>query len=220
MTDVFVIDLDDMQLAAPHLRSWLTSEERERAGRFATEQLSRRFIAARLAVRIVLGRVVGRHPSKLAFITNAWGKPELLNGPNFNLTHAGGLALLAVDSQAAVGIDMEGPTEAIAEATLSEFLSPEEADSRQREKAGSPTRLWVRKEALLKADGRGLSIDPKSLTVGWQAVDTQNWQAIAVGEERESFGLIDLDVGFDAIAALARGGGAADKVSVVPFRLE
>ena len=186
MTDVFVIDLDDMPLATPGLRAWLTNEERERAGRFATEQLSRRFVAARLAVRIVLGRVTGQVPSALAFTTNVWGKPELVGGPNFNLTHAGGSTLLAIDSQAAVGIDMEPAADAIDDATLSEFLSPEEAACWQRENAGSATRLWVRKEALLKADGRGLSIDPRSLTVGWQAVDTQNWRTVVMGEQREA----------------------------------
>ncbi len=138
MTDVFVIDLDDIQLATPRLRAWLTNEEREKANRFATEQLSRRFVAARLAARIVLGRVTGQVPSALIFVTNAWGKPELVGGPYFNLTHAGGSALLAIDSQAAVGIDMEAAAEAIADATLSEFLSPEEAESRHRGK----TPVW------------------------------------------------------------------------------
>jgi 4'-phosphopantetheinyl transferase len=220
MTSVFVIDLDDGQLSDPNLLSWLAAAERARMNRFATGQLAQRFAVARLATRIILGRATGRRPSTLHFKTNAWGRPELPGGPHFNLTHAGDLALLAVDEDAAVGIDMEMKSEVVDEATLSEFLSPEEHASRPSAERCLATRLWVRKEALLKADGRGLSLDTKTVTVGWHRFDTENWRTVAVGERHEPHGLIDVDAGKRSIAALARFGIDHGDVSIVPFRFE
>ena len=217
MTHIFVIALDDGRLASPHLRSWLAHEEQERAQRFGTAQLVQRFVATRLAVRIRLGRIVGRHPSELVFASNPWGRPELPGGPHFNVTHVDGLALLAVDQDAIVGIDAEAVTEVIDDATMAEFLSPEEAASRQSERSCSATQLWVRKEALLKAHGRGLSTDPKTLTVGWHVVDTENWRSVSVGEGCETYSLIDIDAGRAVVAALARSGSDRGDVSIVPL---
>jgi len=217
MIHVFVIDLDDPAFGEAQMRSWLSKDERLRGDAFATEQLARRFMAARLAMRIVLGKAVDRHPSGLAFTANAWGRPELPGGPYFNLTHTSGSALLAVDRDAAVGVDAEAATQTIDDGTMSEILSPEEAASLR---AGdcSATRVWVRKEALLKAYGRGLSVDPKTLTVGWHAADTKNWRSVAVGENRDIHRLIDIDAGETMIASLARSGAADSDVSVVPFQ--
>ncbi|MFJ6652835.1 chemotaxis protein CheY [Microbacterium sp. NPDC091313] len=77
------------------------------------------------------------------------------------VAYAGGWAIVAVaDGAAAVGVDAEVATVTV---HLDRVLAP-----------GAAVRDWVRIEAALKADGRGLRIDPAAVEIdetddGWLA---------------------------------------------------
>jgi phosphopantetheinyl transferase len=91
---------------------------------------------------------------------SADGKPFLPGGPHFNLSHSGDLALVAVCADAPVGVDLEAARvlrnrEGLARRMCSEreleFLAgAEDANA-------ALLRLWVRKEAVAKAEGGGIS---------------------------------------------------------------
>ena len=138
----------------------LDAGERARAARYCVPVVRRRFVAARGILRELLGAHLGTHPAQVRFAPNAWGKPELAEGPHFNLAHSGDLVLYAV-TEREVGIDVERvrPLEN-PEGLAKRFFSSTESEALQalpptlRFKAFLIT--WVRKEAYVKARGEGL----------------------------------------------------------------
>lgn len=145
----------------------LSTEEAARAERFLRPEDGRRFAAARTGLRRILARYRDADPAELAFQVNPWGKPALEGGPFFNLSHSHDRAALAVCWTAEIGIDIERvrPVEAgVAEA----FAASERATLARLSAAEWPAafhRAWTRKEAVLKALGRGLSLPLASVEV-------------------------------------------------------
>jgi 4'-phosphopantetheinyl transferase len=123
-------------------------------------------MVARGALRCILAAYARCEPGVLVFRKGPHGKPAL-TGPGedipFNLSHTGGLALVAIAGIGRVGIDAETVRSGIEVEDLSRrFFAPEEADEIL---ALSPdARLaafftcWTRKEAFVKALGGGLSV--------------------------------------------------------------
>lgn len=207
---VFLIQLDDLRLQNDALTDWLDSEERARWARYGREILRRRYLAAHAALRLILGRVLGRHPADIIFRRNEWGRPQTQDGPAFNLSHAGPHALIAVGRDRPIGVDIETPDRRLSPEVFDAVASI--AERREAAALGvepdDRLRLWVRKEAILKAFGLGLSFAPKALTVGVGNADSTRWRTVAVtdaGMLRE-FALIDLALPFHLCGALAIGG--------------
>jgi 4'-phosphopantetheinyl transferase len=163
---VWRIELQVGDLLLAHLRVLLTDDERQRADRFYFEKDRRHFTAARGVMRILLARYLACRPEEVRFIYNNYGKPQLAEESNFrfNLTHSHGLALLAVTRGREIGVDveqlrdMEGDGEPLAQ----RFFSPREVALLR----SLPPQLrreaffhcWTRKEAYIKAQGKGLSL--------------------------------------------------------------
>ena len=142
----------------------LSADELERAGRFHLPVHRERFVAGRALLRAVLARYVGGAPAAIWFEYGPFGKPRLSGprAPEFNLTHADDLALLAVCRDRPVGIDLERLDRPLDHAAIAaQFFDP--ADARQVAEAPSTLgpetfcRIWTRREAVFKARGVGLS---------------------------------------------------------------
>lgn len=89
----------------------------------------------------------------------ATGKPYLPGGPELSLSHGGALATLLL-ADAPCGVDVEPIGRTASPAVRARVLRPEErADGR------AFAWLWTRKEAVMKLDGRGLALDPRSFSV-------------------------------------------------------
>ena len=147
----------------PEWRGWLQPEESARAARFHASADAERWAAGRAFLRSVLGTHAGIHPSAVRFLATAGGKPYLAaDGPFFfNYSRSGGLAATAMTSVAEVGIDIE----AIVEdrdlfGMARRFFAPGEVSALldQSSMAEAFYRCWTRKEAVVKAEGGGLSI--------------------------------------------------------------
>lgn len=82
------------------------------------------------------------------------GKPFWPGGPDFSVSHAGGLAACAVISHGRIGLDLE-PTGAVAPLTLRRVSTDEEMAGLQA-RGLTPTDGWVMKEAAVKRVGRGI----------------------------------------------------------------
>ncbi|CAN5468047.1 hypothetical protein BH10ACT4_BH10ACT4_11720 [soil metagenome] len=92
-----------------------------------------------------------------------------------SLTRAGGVVAVAVSTAGPVGIDLEDPL-VLARAPLDAFGSDELALIRaSRDSANTAARLWTAKEAILKADGRGLRCDPRDLRLGVEPLALLRW---------------------------------------------
>lgn len=149
----------DLDLAAPWAEAdWdlLTAEERERALRFLQHEDRLPMIATRAALRRLLGERIGVAPSALRFEAGPRGKPRLAGGGyEFNVSHSGAHALIAISPQVHVGVDIERIDETADIAGLASIaLTADERVSLDR--AGFFER-WVAKEAALKALGLGIA---------------------------------------------------------------
>lgn len=160
-----------LDLEEPSIQSLLRTlcvEEQQRAERFHFQKDCDRFIVARGLLRTLLSRYLDKKPSSLQFVYNQYGKPALSEayGRNplcFNLSHSHGLALYAVTQNRNLGVDLEYirtdfPWEEIAE----RFFSPKENAVLRTlpldMKHEAFFTCWTRKEAYIKATGKGLSL--------------------------------------------------------------
>lgn len=192
---------DDEVAAA---RALLSPDERARADAFAREVDRRRSALVRAALRRAVGEALGVDPRRVAFTVGPWGKPAVADHPGLhvNASHTDDLALVALTRAAPVGVDVERvgrPVEALDLARRYFAAGEAEAIAALREPARTRAflRLWTRKEALLKAAGRGLGggLDvPTGDGRGWAAVDAPGFG---------SFWVTDLDVGGEHVGALA-----------------
>lgn len=152
--------------------AWLDEAERARAAAFHFAPDRRRWVAARRALRALLAAYEEREPGDLAFQVAPGGKPRLAGSAlPFSLSHAGPWALVALTAGPPVGVDVE-PQRALPdlEALAAHTLGPREHAAWQAlepaERVSAFFRAWTRKEALLKAHGGGLAIEPVAAEVG------------------------------------------------------
>jgi 4'-phosphopantetheinyl transferase len=160
--DVWRVELD---LPSPPDFSWLPAEERERGARLRPGRGRERWLASRAALRRVLARYLAREPGRIEIGVGSRGKPMLADPAatlRFNLSHSGGLALIAVGDGVEVGIDVEERRGGRDFLRLAE-LGLEPADAAHVREAPPELRAdafyvaWVRREAVAKCLGTGLA---------------------------------------------------------------
>jgi 4'-phosphopantetheinyl transferase len=168
-----------------------------------------RFVAGHALLRLAVGRLMDVDPSTVAVTSTCpdcgapHGRPVITvagrPAPNASLSHSGDRVIVALSHAGPVGVDVE-PLEddAFADDALDDVaLTPDERAGVQalapRARPAARARLWVRKEAFLKATGQGLREPPSEVAVT---------AATASGRSTASR-LTDLDVGAGYAACLA-----------------
>lgn len=154
----------------------LSQEERQRGQRFIKPLLQQHFLIAKAALREILSHYISLSPQELLFVTGEYGKPRLsgLDFPtvHFNVSHSEQMAVYAITKNKNVGIDVEFIQKAISSflEIAERFFSPFEYQVLQ----ALPTTAaqlfsfflcWTRKEAYVKAIGKGLSYSLKDFDV-------------------------------------------------------
>ncbi|MFJ7156701.1 4'-phosphopantetheinyl transferase family protein [Streptomyces sp. NPDC101118] len=190
----------------------LDAAERSRAARLVRDLDRRRYLAAHVGLRVLLGGYLGVPAGEVAFVREdcpGCGAPHGRPAPagplagtlHFSLSHSGDAALMAFSGRP-VGVDVEAVPDAEATADLVETLHPREAAELLAlpEEARPPLlgRVWARKEAYLKGTGMGLAKglrDPYMGTAGLPA-PTPGW---AVRD-------VTAPAGFAAAVAVAAAG--------------
>jgi 4'-phosphopantetheinyl transferase len=172
---VWRVDQEAVKGGLGLLGATLDSAERARAERFRRPPDRDAFLLFHGMSRVLLGRYLGEPAARIRLRAPPDGKPFLEDGNGqrpleFNLSHSGGLALLAVTRGRPVGVDIERiRPEADDERIAQRFFSPEEVaalaavPSERRSEAFFA--CWTRKEAYLKARGVGLSLPLRSFAV-------------------------------------------------------
>jgi 4'-phosphopantetheinyl transferase len=156
----------------------LSSEERQRGERFHFEHHRRQWTAARGFLRAVLAGYLNRPASEIRFRYHDLGKPALADDQNagnlqFNLSHSAEGALLAVTRGLALGIDLElvRPMENML-SLAARYFAAREAQELERVAPAQQElaffNCWTRKEAILKACGKGLSLPLDRFVVSFQ----------------------------------------------------
>jgi len=158
---------DEHGPSLPRYTRYLSPDELQRAERLRLPRHRERFIISRGLLRALLGKYLDCRPELIQFACSPQGKPYLpasfSSAPlSFNLSHSRDAVLFAVRLSEPVGIDVEYMRDNLDFIALAErFLSVQEyrtvsSLSGAQQKAAFYT-CWTRKEAYLKATGRGLA---------------------------------------------------------------
>jgi 4'-phosphopantetheinyl transferase len=203
----------------PHLDAVLTSADLERRAWLAWPADRDRLTVACALARVVLGRLLGTSPRDVRIdrtcrsCGGAHGKPWLPSTPQvqFSLSHAGDCVAVAVVRGCAVGVDVEeaGRLDTAEVDRLAGLVlaPPERAVLARRPDAEHPSvfsTYWVRKEAVLKATGEGLSAPLDQLVVSPPAARPEVLHWTPAGG-RLSLSLHPLNPPSGYVAALAVG---------------
>jgi len=195
---VWFANLNQPKDVQARLTKWLSNDEIMRANRFRSEKNRRHFIAARGVLRDILSRYLKQAPDTFEFEANPYGKPLLLTPVNgrklsFNVSHSGEYALYAVMYDRQIGVDIEQiRPDFTANEIAQRFFSPREVETLQALPLDLQTEAffacWTRKEAFIKAKGKGLSIplqqfdvtlspsEPvRLLQTQWDAEEASRW---------------------------------------------
>ena len=158
---------DEHGPSLPRYTRYLSPDELQRAERLRLPRHRERFIISRGLLRALLGKYLDYRPELIQFACSPQGKPYLpasfSSAPlSFNLSHSRDAVLFAVRLREPVGIDVEYMRDNLDFIALAErFLSVQEyrtvsSLSGAQQKAAFYT-CWTRKEAYLKATGKGLA---------------------------------------------------------------
>ncbi|MBB5343275.1 4'-phosphopantetheinyl transferase family protein [Tunturibacter empetritectus] len=192
----------------------LTPPEQLHANRCRPGRVQDHFSIGRACLRILLGNASGLDPRSLPISTGVHGKPELspINGDSiaFNVAHSEDTILIALTRTGAVGVDVEyfDRSTDIMEVAQYNFTSGENqylaaiADPHSRIKTFY--RYWTRKEAVLKADGRGLIASLASFDISLESV---HLHPVRIGQSTDDQGKLffvsDLTLNIEAAAAIS-----------------
>jgi 4'-phosphopantetheinyl transferase len=130
----------------------LPTAERDRAAALRRPEARERWVAARWALRSVLGHYLEREPAEIELRFGDRGKPMLAEAGaslRFNLSHSGEQALIAVTSGREVGVDVQ----------------------RIASKPAEYYAAWTRREAIAKCLGTGLWAPLPDTPVAVSALD-------------------------------------------------
>jgi 4'-phosphopantetheinyl transferase len=145
----------------------LSDAEQKRAQQFRFEKHRQPWVIAHAYLRVLLSAYLHTPYTNITFHQNEYGKPSLSfpaqTSLRFNLSHSQDIALYAFTLEREVGVDVEHMRANIEHEELARHsFSPYEQktlfalppDQRQ----AAFYRCWTRKEAYIKARGRGLSL--------------------------------------------------------------
>lgn len=206
---VWKTSLDMSDKIVIQLKKLLSQQEQERANRFHFSKDHHRFVIVRSILRILLAKYLQRNPAELDFFYNEFGKPFLKDSPfQFNVSHSGDFGLLAFDSAFPLGVDIEWKRPAFAGLKIAErFFSAKEIEELKKltnkNMDNGFFNCWTRKEAYIKALGKGLAIPLSKFQVSLapgrdaQLLDTEHDP-----RQKDLWKLFDLKVPANYAAAL------------------
>jgi 4'-phosphopantetheinyl transferase len=162
---------------------------------------------------MILAAYLSADPAELSFSYSKKEKPSLGaahagSGVTFNISHSGGIALLAFARRREIGVDVEQirsdfDLEAIARRFFSAHERQELFALPPEERANAFFRCWTRKEAYIKATGDGLSLPLTQFDV---SINASNEKALLATRpdrsEAERWQLREAPAGPGFVAAL------------------
>jgi 4'-phosphopantetheinyl transferase len=227
---VWRIEPDESATSTNYLASLLSAEEQSHANRLRIGQTRDHFTIGRATLRILLGNTLKIDPRDVSIVTGVHGKPEIPpvrgTGISFNIAHSQKTILVALGRQGAIGVDVEyfDRSTDIMEVAQANFTNREsdslaaivDPDLRLR----TFYHFWTRKEAVGKADGRGLLLPLSSFDVTSESMTSHPIRVNeSPGEEGKLYFVSDLDLGDKAVAALALE-SAEYRINTMIFPLE
>ena len=165
---LWTLDLQGVETPPPAWLEFLDEEERLHCQRFRLQGDRVAYVAAHALLRCTLSRTSGLPPASLIFRRDKMGKPFLTlpecSGIDVSISHTAGMVAVALSEAGKVGVDVEAivqnniPSHDLAAYGLSDQEIRELELLSEPEKSEAFFDLWTAREAVAKADGRGLSL--------------------------------------------------------------
>ena len=203
MIDMYFVFMEDYRFSLlKEYEKYLSVEEIDRMGKFVLQIDRDQYLLTRVMARRILSQKLGEHFSTLVFENNLYGKPYLKNDSkrfSFNISHAAGLIVLAIDDNAAtIGVDVENLSSEVDLNVRENVFSNEELLLFEQVPWGDQKKyffdLWTLKESYMKAIGKGFSVAPKSCSFLLEHGKYQFYENVMESAPNEfSFQLFDLD---------------------------
>jgi 4'-phosphopantetheinyl transferase len=157
---LYEIELSKFQESVSSLIAFLSPFEKNRANRYHFSNDKNRFIICRAVLKFLLAKQTGLDVNKIVLDKYSNKKPYLPSHPLvfFNVTHAGNYAVIAIAKEP-VGVDIEYINkDFVYKEILSGFFNKSEIDDvlNSNDKLRTFYKLWTRKEAIVKATGKGI----------------------------------------------------------------
>lgn len=152
----------------PHYWRILALSEQQHASSIVNGQLHKRYVEIHARLRILLAQTLNTNPKKLRIHKAEHGKPYLVDYPElkFNLSHTDNRMVVVIAKNCELGVDIEQctPRKNLA-AMVDKCFAEEEKNYWLRLPTSQQTlafyQFWTRKEAFVKATGRGIALGLK-----------------------------------------------------------
>ncbi|WP_338672995.1 4'-phosphopantetheinyl transferase superfamily protein [Streptomyces sp. SCSIO 30461] len=212
----------------PELLDLLDDVERDRCAQFRVEGARALYLTAHVLARQVVGAQLSIDPGDVVVVPVCeyctesgdrppHGKPTLPGTSlELSLSHSGQQVMVALTAVGQVGVDVEEIVEGRT-LPLDVLTAREQAELEPlapEDRVAGFIRYWARKEAVLKATGHGLMVEPSALTVSAPGVPARLLEWRERPEPHLPVRLEDLDAGPGYRAAVAVVGDG-DRVEVV-----
>jgi 4'-phosphopantetheinyl transferase len=149
------------------LLPYLSEDEHSRACKLKVEQKKDQFVITRGLLRQLLSNYLEKEPKEIMFSYEQHCKPIINDKVNnksveFNISHSGDYALIAMSLENKVGVDIEEINPGIDYQSLSKRFFSEKENKEltsldKDEQLDAFYRTWVRKESFIKAIGKGVA---------------------------------------------------------------
>jgi 4'-phosphopantetheinyl transferase len=198
-------------LLTPERLAWLSDAEGGRAERFRFPEHALRWRVAHVALRDCLAHATGCSPAEVVFTTDSTGKPQLAHAPQvqFNLSHSGDVALVAIGEAIPLGVDVEliKPVPEMRGVAESHFANEERsalwAFEDEQQRLAAFYRCWTRKEAYVKATGIGVGPALATFAVTLTPHESRLLRADGEPDAAHEWSITDLHLELPYIGALA-----------------
>ena len=218
----------------PRLIALLDDIERDRHDAYRQTVDRARFLTGRVVAKAALGTALGIDPAAVSLDSTCpdcgrtHGKPRVVppaghpgSLPEMSISHSGNLVGVAITAGLPVGIDVEQERDVEVDGLVRMTLSAAElatwAAVPAPDRDAAFFTYWSRKEAILKATGRGLAIGMTKITVTpWdQPPRVTDSQASEVDTTRMRMTQLDAGSGYRACVAVIADVGPEDLVVTV-----
>ena len=175
--DVWRISLSGDHKSYERYLPSLSTEEMGRVKKYKITAKRYEFARVRSILRYLIKQYLAVNPENIKFGVNAHGKPHVLNhNIRFNVSHSYDCAVIGFTRSAEIGLDVEKIRTTIDWQGLSRrYFSKNEAselcDILEENQRSAFYTCWTRKEAFVKALGRGIGFGLDNFDVTFQDHD-------------------------------------------------
>jgi len=205
---IWLASLNINRTGVETLKKILSEDEIKRAEKFYFQKDRNHFIACRGTLRNILSFYLHIAPQEITFSYNSYGKPSLEKRElSFNISNSHGMAIYGITCHRDIGIDIEHiPEDFSWKEIVNNFFSEKEIRSLYQIPAHLQKKAffngWTRKEAYIKAKGKGLSIALDSFDVSLTPGEPAELLEVR-GEEKSRWFLKEIILAPDYVSAIA-----------------